>query len=667
MNVKVLLSIACLSAATGLADVMTANISDFGARTDADAAVNRAAIQRAIDATAAAGGRVVVPAGRWRTGSLQLKSGVELHLEKDATLLGSTNRVDYNANDVFPENVFSVAEEWSGGHLVWACRAHDVAITGEGTIDGSGSAFFGDCDEDSRFPWYKYGLKLHPTDVEWFRPGQMLAFYQVRNPRLEDVTLANTTAWTCHVRCSDGFVARRVKILADRTIANSDGFSIDCTRNALVEQCTVKTGDDGFAIRASCRHHAATNACANIVVRDCDIWSCCYGFRFGIGGGDLRHVSVENCRIHESADAFGFTPSWVRGERGVHIADVTVQNCQTYEGNRPVGVEPGESRSCVRNVRFENCRFEALNPCRVVGNACCDVDGFVFSNCTYRRIGKLKTRHHGMGSDSLERARTFVETNAFVKNLRQENCVPGEVRPGVLVLTFDDRNFGDWERALPLFAKYDAHATFFVSGEIGADVIGPIKRLVRAGHAIGLHGQHHISASAYFKEKPYARYREEEISHPRHQLEVSLLRTHAFGYPYNARTDETDKALLGDFRRLRAGVPGAAPYDPKGVKPDDCYRPLHENDALFFPVDELKRHRVIAGVVLGEAYHTKIGEVLKCLERAAKRREVVMFTSHGISPDAKGINLKTEWLEAILAKAQKLGLEVLSYDELDRP
>lgn len=667
MNVKTLFPLVCLSATAALADVLTANISDFGARTDADAAVNRAAIQRAIDATAATGGRVVVPAGRWWTGSLQLKSGVELHLEKDATLLGSTNRVDYNANDVFPENGFSVAEEWSGGHLVWAYRAHDVAVTGEGTIDGNGPAFFGDCDEDSRFPWYKYGLKLHPTDTEWFRPGQMLAFYQVRNLRLEDVTLANTTAWTCHVRCSDGFVARRVKILADRTIANSDGFSIDCTRNVLVEKCTVKTGDDGFAIRASCRHHAASNACEHIVVRDCDIWSCCYGFRFGIGGGDLRHVLVENCRIHESTGAFGFTPSWVRGERGVHIANVTVRNCRTYEGERPVGVDPGESRSCVRDIRFENCSFEALNPSRVCGNTACSVEDFLFRNCTYRRIGKLKVRHHGMGSDSLERARTFVETNACVKNLRQENCVPGAVRPGVLVLTFDDRNFGDWERAQPLFAKYDAHATFFVSGEIGADVIGSVKRLVRAGHAVGLHGQHHLSAAAFFKDKPYARYRAEEISHPRHQLEVSLLRTHAFAYPYNARTDETDKALLGDFRRLRAGVPGAAPYDPKGVKSDDGYRPLHENDALFFPVDELKRRRVIAGVVLGEAYHTKIDEVLKCLERAAKRREVVEFTSHGISPDAKGINLKTEWLEAILAKAQELGLEVLSYDELDRP
>lgn len=647
----------------GAADV---SIADYGARADADAAANRAAIQRAIDAVAVQGGRVRVPAGRWRTGSLQLKSGVELHLERGATLLGSTNRVDYNENTVFPENAFSVAEEWSGGHLVWAYRAHDIAVTGEGVIDGNGPAFFGDCDEDSRFPWYKYGLKLHPTDTEWHRPGQMLAFYQVKSLRLEGVTLANPPSWTCHVRCCDGFVARGVKILADRTIANSDGFSIDCTRNALVEKCTIRTGDDSFAIRASCRHHAASNACENIVVRDCDVWSCCYGFRFGIGSGDLRKVRVENCRIHESVNAFGFTPSWLRDARGVQITDVTVRDSWTGEGFCPVEVDPGESKSCVRNIRFENCRFEALRPCWIAGNDCCDVDGFVFTNCTYRRIGKLKVRHHGKGADSLERARVFVRDNGRVKNLRQENCAPGPVRPGVLVLAFDDRDFGDWERALPLFAKYGAHATFFVSGEIGADVIGSVKRLVRAGHAVGLHGQHHCDAPAAIREKGYDWYRAAEIDHPRHQLDVSLLRTFAFAYPNNARSDETDQALLRDFRRLRAGVPGAAPYDPKGLKQAGRI-PLHENDALFFPVDELKKHRVISGAIIGEAYHTKIDEVIKCLERAAKNHEVVEFTSHGIAPDAKGISMKTEWLEAILAKARDLGLEVLSFDELDCP
>ena len=107
---------------------------------------NRAAIQREIDAVAAGGGgRVTIPAGEWVTGSIELKSGVELHVPKGAVLRGSTSRTDYNPDDVFPENPSSAGEEWSGGHLIYAYKASDVAITGGGTIDGSGPAFFGEC------------------------------------------------------------------------------------------------------------------------------------------------------------------------------------------------------------------------------------------------------------------------------------------------------------------------------------------------------------------------------------------------------------------------------------------------------------------------------------------------------------------------------------------
>ena len=117
-------------------------------------------IQAAIDQAAAqGGGRVVVPAGEWTTGTLEMRSHVELHLQKGAILKGGTKEADYDRNDVFPENFWSPGEEWSGGHLILGYKVEDVAITGEGVIDGNGPAFFGDCDEDSRWPWYKYGRR----------------------------------------------------------------------------------------------------------------------------------------------------------------------------------------------------------------------------------------------------------------------------------------------------------------------------------------------------------------------------------------------------------------------------------------------------------------------------------------------------------------------------
>ena len=97
------------------------NIRDFGG-----------SVAKAAEAAAqAGGGRIVVPPGVWKSGTIRLKDHCELHLEKGATILGSEKAADYNANDVFPENFNSVGEEWSGGHLVLAYKATDVAITGE--------------------------------------------------------------------------------------------------------------------------------------------------------------------------------------------------------------------------------------------------------------------------------------------------------------------------------------------------------------------------------------------------------------------------------------------------------------------------------------------------------------------------------------------------------
>ena len=66
----------------------------------------------------------------------------------------------------------------------------------------------------------------------------------------------------------------------------------------------------------------------------------------------------------------------------------------------------------------------------------------------------------------------------------------------------------------------------------------------------------------------------------------------------------------------------------------------------------------------GEAYHTDIEDILKCIRRAAARKEAFVLTSHGISPGAKGISMKTEWLERILATAKECGVAALGFDEL---
>ena len=629
-----------------------------------DAAANRAAIQRAVDATSAqGGGRVEIPIGTWLTGSIQLKDGVELHLPKGATLKGSADRKDYNANDAFPDNRWSDGEEWSGGHLVWAWCARDIAITGEGTIDGNGPAFFGECDEDSRWPWYKYGLKLHPIDREWFRPGMMIAFFRCRNIRLSDVSLVNTPAWTCHLRCCDGVDIRGVTIAADVTIANSDGFSIDCTRNVKVERCNLRCGDDAFAIRASCQKHAATNFCENIVIRDCDISSCCYGIRFGIGSGTIRNVRIENSRIHEAASSgVGFTPAWIDSGRNCYIEDITLKDCLVEECVHAVeACTPGDSK--VVGIRFENCVFKTLLPSVLQGSERLQV---AFVSCERCGIEKLKVRHRlGWAEGEIRNKRLqFGTFGGDLSKIRVENCRP---RPfgstGVLLLSFDDRNFEDWERAIPLFAKYGAHATFFMSGDLTPEAVRTSKKLIAAGHTIGLHGLTHANVPETIASKGWEGFWAAEVQAVKRRCDVSYIPVRCFAYPNNRHDAKSDELMLKNWSRLRAGIPGVRPYDPKGEKRAEL-KPLATDDRVFFPVADLPARRVLGGIILGEAYNTDIADVVACVKRAGARKETIVLSSHGIHPGAKGIHLKTEWLEQILAAAQEADVSVFGFDEI---
>ena len=627
-------------------------------------------IQAAVEAAAAAGGgRVVVPAGEWTSGTIWLKSHTELHLEKGAVIKGSTDAKDYNRNDVFPENFWSAGEEWSGGHLVMAYKATDVAITGAGVIDGNGPAFFDEePEEDSRFPWYKYGLKLHPVDRTWFRPGPMVAMFLTKNIRLEGVTLKNTPSWTAHFRCCDGLDIRNVTIDADRTIANSDGFSIDCTRNVKVRDCRIFTGDDGFAIRASCEHHPRENFCENILVENCEVASCCYGVRFGVGTGLIRNIEIRDCRITESSRAFGFTPSWLDAGKNCYIENVTVRDCFAGSTERPVEMWTFHGDSRVRDISFVNCRFEAMLPSAVGGNERCCPENIRFENCGLKFLDRIVPRGHfdWINRTVQNRDRVFLERagQGVVKNLVVTNCVPVDWRErGALVLSFDDRNFEDWEKAVPLFEKYGAHATFFVSGQIDNAAVKTMKFLSERGHSVGLHGLRHANADEAIAAEGAGKYYADDIARQRDQCRVSYVPAKTFAYPNCRRTDEADRLFYSKgFVRVRGGL-SLTPYDPKGLK-QAGRKPLATDDRAFFPVLELPKRRRLDTIIMGEAYHTDIEDILACIRRAAERKEVFVVTSHGIAPDAKDIHMKTEWLEKMLAAAKAHGLPVLGFDEL---
>ncbi len=237
------------------------------------------------------------------------------------------------------------------------------------------------------------------------------------------------------------------------------------------------------------------------------------------------------------------------------------------------------------------------------------------------------------------------------------------IKSGSLILSFDDRNFEGWVKAIPLFDKYNAHATFFVSGAIDEEAIPPLKELAAHGHSIGLHGLRHANADIAIAEQGADRYYEEEIVPQLNAAEKAGIKITSFAYPNCRRTDESDNLLLSRaFSHVRGGL-GLAPYDPEGTKQEGRGL-ISTDDRAFFPASELPTRRRLDTILLGDAYHVALDDILSAIRRAAEKNEVLVLASHNIAPEATHINLRTSWLEAILQEAQTNNLPVLGFDEV---
>lgn len=278
-------------------------ITDYGAATGGTVLCT-ASIQAAIDAChRAGGGRVFVPAGTYRTGTVYLRDHVELHLALGATLLASEDPDDYNAEDAYVQNAFSQSEGWCGKHLILAIECEDVAITGEGCIDGSADAFFEpvprfypECTWLTGYGW-RDGFTRN-KDKAIPRPGQMVAFVECQHVRVQNVTLQNAPCWTCHFHGCEFVQVCGVRIHSKPYRGCVDGIDIDCCRFVTVSNCIIEAGDDAITLRcngAKLLHH--DSVCEYVTITNCILRASACAFRAGVGTGIVRHVRVSNITV----------------------------------------------------------------------------------------------------------------------------------------------------------------------------------------------------------------------------------------------------------------------------------------------------------------------------------------------------------------------------------
>ena len=228
-----------------LANRATLDIRDFGAKPDART-LNTVAIQAALDKAASHGGGTVnVPSGTFLTGSIRLRSGVELHLDQGATLLGSSHRSDYQRGNWFS--------------LILANGLHNIAITGTGTIDGNGHLLSQDVLRMVDTGEVKIPNKgWRPSELD--RP-QILEFQNCANVRIEGVTVSHSCCWVQTYRKCDHLAIQRMKV-DSKTYWNNDGIDLVDCQHVVVSDCDVDAADDGICLKSE----DPKSDCSDIVV-----------------------------------------------------------------------------------------------------------------------------------------------------------------------------------------------------------------------------------------------------------------------------------------------------------------------------------------------------------------------------------------------------------------
>ena len=368
-------------------------VTDFGAKGDGKT-LNTAALQAALDACARTGGTVTVPKGVYLTGTLKIGDDTELHLEKDAVLLGSPSLSDYGPDDIYPGSHGSVNEGWSAKHLIVAYGARNVSLTGPGAVDGNAAAFVGELDyrKGMSFPNWRKGFRVAKGDrKECNRPGQELVFVACENLRIEGVTLRNMNCWTCLIHGCVDVVVRNVKVRNDPAYSNTDGLDIDSSRNVLVEGCDIITGDDAFAIRGDNGKNLPANApsriCENVLITNCVCESSSSSVRIGVGRGEIRDVAVVGLDVRFAGiglhvhNCYGGRP-----QRGVDISRIRFSDVRIRNAGEAIVVTPYgiASQAKLSDVLFERIDATSFGPIEVSGGGETRPDGIVFRNVKFR-------------------------------------------------------------------------------------------------------------------------------------------------------------------------------------------------------------------------------------------------------------------------------------------
>ena len=319
------------------------NIVAFGAKPDG-ITLNTTHIQSAIDeAHKNGGGRIVVPAGTYLTGSIVMRSNVELHLLANAVLLGSTD----------PDQYLKL-NRWKA--LILANSQHGISITGEGEIDGQGrklafhidSLFYAGKIDSAMYNF----VEMRPS--HYIRP-QIIEFVNCDNIEVRNVTIKNAACWVQTYDQCNNIIMDSVRVESD-AYWNNDGIDIQDCKNVRITNCFVNSADDGICLKSQSPEHY----CDSIYIANCTVRSSASAVKFGtVSHGGFKNVTIENIKVY---DTFRSAIAIECVDGGI-IENVSVDNVEAVNTGNALFIRLGDrSKSrppgTLKNVTIKNMKVD---------------------------------------------------------------------------------------------------------------------------------------------------------------------------------------------------------------------------------------------------------------------------------------------------------------------
>ena len=381
---------------------MIYDVRNYGAVGDGKT-LNTAAIQKAIDDCASKnGGTVLLEDGTYMTGSIVLRSNVNLHIEQNAVLLGSPNCGDYpekqNLKHVISENL----PRTRNASMIFAEECENISITGMGKIDCNGTRFV----REKQGEWT--GWRFERIDAP--TPPRVVFFAGCRNIKLEDITMFNQpSGWSYWIHDCDYVVFDKCKILAEVRYPNNDGIHINSSRNVTVSNCDIVTGDDCIVVRANNRSLAENKVCEKVTVTNCNLTSYSGGIRIGwISDGVIKNCTFSNLVMTDTVIGISivlpdFSKVPDRGREDTLIENLLFNNIvmdKIY--GRPIKIYIGQTDGtrceAIRNIYFSKVVASGLEFPYLCGRKDNKIRNIYFNDCRFECLSDEELpnfRQHG--------------------------------------------------------------------------------------------------------------------------------------------------------------------------------------------------------------------------------------------------------------------------------